>query len=200
MKGHEYPRQLLAAMLQRAVPERLARIRAAATTDPLAPNTWPPDPKSYLLADQLPMKEELYPAVVITSTTGSVDSNLQAGLGEFIYEYALTVGVAVVAPRHGGETVSSVGRDRILLAIREALLLNAHLADDCFAVVRGLREETGAAIETLQSQPMSLGNVLFTVRVVEQLTDPLTTEDGSDVVVVTTDVDVVGVDAASALP
>jgi hypothetical protein len=200
MKGHEYPRQLLAGMLQSAVPERLARIRSAATTDADVPETWPPDPKSYLLADQLPMKEELYPAVVITSTTASVDSNLQAGLGEFIYEYALTVGVAVVAPRHGGEARSSVGRDRIMLAVREALLLNANLADDCFAVVRNLREETGAAVETLQSQPMSLGNVLFTVRVVEELTDPLLTDTGDDVTVLTTQVDVDPVDAASPLP
>lgn len=200
MKGHEYPRQLLADMLQSAVPERLTRIRSAATTDADVPETWPPDPKSYLLADQLPMKEELYPAVVITSTTASVDSNLQAGLGEFIYEYALTVGVAVVAPRHGGEARSSVGRDRIMLAVREALLLNANLADDCFAVVRNLREETGAAVETLQSQPMSLGNVLFTVRVVEELTDPLLTDTGDDVTVLTTQVDVDPVDAASPLP
>lgn len=200
MKGHEYPRQLLAAMLQTAVPERLARIRAAATSDPDAPETWPPNPKSYLLADQLPMKEELYPAVVITSTTASVDSNLQAGLGEFIYEYALTIGVAVVAPRHGGESASSIGRDRIMLAVREALLLNANLAADCFAVVRGLREETGAAVETMQSQPMSLGNLLFTVRVVEELTDPLLTDDGEDVTVLTTQVDVTGVDAASTWP
>jgi hypothetical protein len=137
---------------------------------------------------------------VITSTTASVDSNLQAGLGEFIYEYALTVGVAVVAPRHGGEARSSVGRDRIMLAVREALLLNANLADDCFAVVRNLREETGAAVETLQSQPMSLGNVLFTVRVVEELTDPLLTDTGDDVTVLTTQVDVDPVDAASPLP
>ena len=187
-------------MLQTAVPERLARIRAVATTDPDAPETWPPNPKSYLLADQLPMKEELYPAVVITSTTASVDSNLQAGLGEFIYEYALTIGVAVVAPRHGGESASSIGRDRIMLAVREALLLNANLAADCFAVVRGLREETGAAVETMQSQPMSLGNLLFTVRVVEELTDPLLTDDGEDVTVLTTQVDVTGVDAASTWP
>ena len=200
MKGHEYPRALLAAMLTEHVPPRLAVIRAAHTQDPDEPESWPPNPRAYLLADQLPMKEEQYPAVLITSTSAAVDTNLQAGLGEFIYEYAVTVGVAVVSPRHGGETQSSVGRDRIMLAVREALLLNANLAADCFAVVRNLTEETGAAIETLQSQPMSLGNITFAVRVVEELTDPVLTEDGDPAAVATTEVDVYAVDATEILP
>lgn len=200
MKGHEYARQLLAAMLATEVPLRLDIIRAALTTDPEEPETWPPDPKAYLLADELPLKEEKYPAVLITSSSASVDSNIQAGLGEFIYEYALTVGCAVVADRHGGETKSSLGRDRILLAIREALLLNAQLADDCFAVVRALTEETGAAVETLQGKAMSLGNITFAVRVVEELTDPLLDEDGNPAVVTTHAETVTAVDATEDLP
>lgn len=199
MRGHEYPRQLLRTMLTTEVPLRLAAIRAAATVDPEVPETWPPDPKAYLLADQLPMKEEQYPAVLITSSTAQPDTNLQAGLGEFIYEYALTVGVAVVAPRHGGEERSSVGRDRILLAVREALMLNASLADDCFAVVRGMTETTGAAVETMQSQPMSLGNLTFAVRVVEVLTDPLLDDDGNPAVVITHAETVTAVDASEPL-
>lgn len=199
MKGHEYARQLLRTMLATEVPLRLDAIRAAHTVDPEAPETWPPDPKAYLLADQLPMKEEQYPAVLITSSTAQPDTNLQAGLGEFIYEYALTVGVAVVAPRHGGEERSSVGRDRILLAVREALMLNASLADDCFAVVRGMTETTGAAVETLQSQPMSLGNLTFAVRVVEVLTDPILTEAGEPAAVLTHAETVTAVDASEPL-
>lgn len=198
MKGHEYPRQLLAEMLADKVPALLEAIRVAAA-DSDYPD-WPSDPKSYLLADQLPIKEEQYPAVLITSSTAGVDSNIQAGLGDFIYEYALTVGVAVVASRHGGETYSSVGRDRILLAVREALLLNAQLAPDCFAVVRALTEQTGAAVETLQGKPMSLGNITFAVRVVESLTDPILNDAGDPAVVTTTAETVTAVDAASNLP
>lgn len=200
MKGHEYPRQLLASMLEAEVPVRLAAIRAALTTDPEAPETWPPDPKAYLLADELPLKEEKYPAVLITSSSAAVDRNIQAGLGEFMYEYALTIGCAVVADRHGGETKSSLGRDRILLAIREALLLNAQLADDCFAVVRALTEETGAAVETLQGKAMSLGNITFAVRVVEELTDPLLTEAGEPVEITSHAETVLAVDASHDLP
>lgn len=200
MKGHEYPRQLLAEMLEVQVPLRLAKIRAAATVDPEVPELWPPDPKSYLLADELPMKEEKYPSVLVTSSSAAVDSNIQSGLGEFIYEYTLTVGCAVVADRHGGETKSSLGRDRILLAIRESLLLNAQLADDCFAVVRALTEETGAAIENLQSKAMSLGNITFAVRVIEELTDPLLNDEGDAVVIETHAQTVAAVGATDDLP
>lgn len=200
MKGHEYPRQLLADMLAVQVPLRLDAIRAAVTVDPEAPETWPPDPKAYLLADELPLKEEKYPAVLITSSSASIDSNIQAGLGEFIYEYALTVGCAVVADRHGGETKSSLGRDRILLAIREALVLNAQLAPDCFAVVRALTEETGAAVETLQGKAMSLGNITFAVRVVEELTDPILDEAGDPAAITTHAETITAVDANANLP
>lgn len=200
MRGHEYPRKLLAEMLATEVPIRLAAIRAALTVDPEAPELWPPDPKSYLLADELPMKEEKYPAVLITSTSASVNTNLQAGLGEFIYEYSVTVGCAVVATRHGGEEASSLGRDRILLAIREALMLNSSLADDCFAVVRDLSEITGAAVENLQGKAMSLGNITFAVRVVEELTDPITDESGDPVVITTHAETVTAVDATHNLP
>lgn len=194
MKGHEYPRSLIQDMLEVQVPVRLAQIRESYGAD------WPQDPKAYLKADSLPMKEEQYPCVLITATSASVDSNIQAGLGEFIYEYALTVQVAVVASRHGGETYASVGRDRILLAVREALMLNAQLAPDCFAVVRAVTEQTGAAVESLQGKPMSLGNITFAVRVVEELDDPILNADGQPAVLETHTQGVTAVDAAHDLP
>lgn len=194
MKGHEYPRRLLREMLEGQVPIRLSLVRTAAEEQ------WPPDPKAYLLADALPMKEEQYPTVLITSSTGRPNVHLQAGLGEFVYEYELTVGVAVVASRHGGEELASVGRDRIMLAVREALMLNAKLADDCNLVTRDMAEQTGAAVENLQSKPMSLGNITLAVRVVEELTDPLLDIDGNVITVQTHDETVLAVDASQPLP
>lgn len=194
MKGHEYPRQLVQAMLEEQVPIRLELLRTALDTD------WPANPKAYLLADQLPLKEEQYPCVLVTSTTARPDTAIQAGLGEFIYEYALTIGVSVVASRHGGETVASIGRDRILLAVREALMLNANLASDCFLVVRNLDEQTGAAVETMQSKPMSLGNITLAVRVIETLEDPILTEAGTPAVLATHAETVTAVDAEDPLP
>lgn len=199
MKGHEYPRALVRAMLAEQVPIRLAKIRPV-DVDPAEWGEWPPDPKAYLLSDELPIKEEQYPAVLISSSTASVDSNLQAGLGEFIYEYAVTISAVVVANRHGGQEQSSVGRDRILLAIREALHLNAELAPDCYAVVRSAQEETGKAIENPQSKAMSLGNISLVMRVIEELTDPLT-DNAGDPAVITTHTEIVNpVDASMNLP
>jgi len=183
-------------MLENEVPARLALIRETLTVDPENPVTWPPDPRSYVLADELPLKEEQYPAVLITSTTSGVDTPVQAGLGEFIYEYTLNVSCAVVSTRHGGQTQASIGRDRILLAIRESLLLNSQLANDCFAVVRSANEQTGAAIENLQSKPMSLGSITFAVRVIEELQDLITTDAGQPAVISTHSETVTAVDAA----
>lgn len=194
MKGHEYPRSLLKAMLAVQVPARLSVSRASTGED------WPIDPRSYQLADSLPMKEEHYPCVLITASSASPNTSIQAGLGQFIYEYTLTVQVAVVASRHGGEELASVGRDRILLAVREALMLNAELADDCFSVVRNLNEQTGAAVENMQGKPMSLGNITFSVRVVEELEDPILDGSGDPAVVASHAETVTAVDASRTLP
>lgn len=194
MRGHEYVRSLVCSMLESQVPLRLAKIRTELDTD------WPANPHAYLLADQLPLKEEQYPAVMVSSTTASRDTALQAGLGEFIYEYAMTVAVAVVSSRHGGEEQASVGRDRILLAVREALMLNASLADDCFLAVRSMSEQTGAAMETMQSKPMCLGNVSIIARVIETLEDPILDGSGQPAVVATHAETVLAVDAVQPLP
>jgi hypothetical protein len=182
-------------MLAEQVPARLAAIRAAATHEPDCPK----DPKSYQLADSLPTKEEQYPCVLITASQATPYINLQAGLGEAVYEYTLTIQIAYIASRHGGESLASLGRDRILLAVREALLLNARLADDCEAFVRNASEQTGAAVESMQSQPMSLGNITFTVRVDEELTDPLLDVNGNPVVITSTNQSITAVDALQPL-
>lgn len=186
MKGHEYPRQLIKQMLEARVPQRLAAIRAAAAVEP----EWPPNPKAYLLADTLPAKEEQYPCVLVTSSEASPVSAVQAGLGDFIYEYQLSVGVAVVAGRHGGEVAASIGRDRILLAVREALRLYARLADDCVVYTKSMPEVTGAPGENMQSAPLSLGNISVTVAVTEALNDWILDSDGNPVAVADTSTNV----------
>lgn len=189
MKGHEYPRRMLKAMLEERVPQRLAVIRANAQSE----EEWPPDPRAYLLADALPMKEEQYPCVLITSSEATTANALQGGLGDFVYEYQISIGVAVVAGRHGGDVRASIGRDRILLAVRESLRLFSRLADDCVVYTRNMPEVTGAPSETMQSAPMSLGNIAVTVAVTESLNDWIT-NDGLPVAVETFNVGVEAID------
>jgi hypothetical protein len=176
--GHEYPRALLLSMLMQEVPGRLDAIKARLTADPEAPVTWPPTPNGWLLADRLPQREDYYPAVIVSSTQGRLDQAVQSGLGvsgegDFIWRYDLTIGVAVIATRHGGDDEASIGRDRILLACREAVMLNPKLSDSCRLILRGLSETTGAAVEDLQSRAMALGNLSVGVEVTETLTDQL---------------------------
>lgn len=178
MSGHEYPRALLLSMLMQQVPGRLDAIKAALTSDPEAPVTWPPTPNGWLLADRLPQREDYYPAVIVSSTQGRLDAAVQSGLGtdgagDFIWRYDLTIGVAVVASRHGGDDEASVGRDRLMLACREAVMLNPKLADNCRLILRGLSETTGAALEDLQSRALALGNLSVGVEVTETLTDQI---------------------------
>lgn len=178
MSGHEYPRALLLSMLMQEVPGRLAAIKAGLTTDEENPVTWPPTPNGWLLADRLPQREDYYPAVIVSSTQGRLDQAVQAGLGvdgegAFIWRYDLTIGVAVVATRHGGDDEASVGRDRILLACREAVMLNPKLSENCRLILRGMSETTGAALEDLQSRAMALGNLAVGVEVTEILTDQI---------------------------
>lgn len=176
MSGHEYPRALLLSMLMQEVPGRLEAIKARLTADEDNPVVWPPTPNGWLLADRLPDREDYYPAVLVSSTQGRLESAAQAGLGtdgagDFIWRYDLNIGVAVVASRHGGDDEASIGRDRILLACREAVMLNSKLSDNCRLIIRGLSETTGAPVENLQSQGMALGNLLVGVNVTETLMD-----------------------------
>ncbi len=176
MSGHEYPRALLLSMLMQEVPGRLEAIKARLTADEDNPVVWPPTPNGWLLADRLPDREDYYPAVLVSSTQGRLEAAAQAGLGadgagDFIWRYDLNIGVAVVASRHGGDDEASIGRDRILLACREAVMLNSKLSDNCRLIIRGLSETTGAPVENLQSQGMALGNLLVGVNVTETLID-----------------------------
>lgn len=168
MRGHEYPRRLLAAMLADQVPRRLAVLRAEMD------DTWPPDPAAVLLSDRLPDDESLYPCILVTSTrmTSMKATSATATVDGFVCTYELTIAVAVRAARHGGDEAASIGRDRVLLAVREALLTAGQLANDCQAVVRGLGEQTGQAGEDMQARPLSLGNLTLSALVYETVTDP----------------------------
>jgi hypothetical protein len=186
VNGHEFPRSLLLSMLMQTVPGRLDAIKAQLTSDPTDPITWPPTPTAWLLADRLPQREDFYPAVLVSSTMGRLEAAVQAGLGptgvgDFVFRYDLTVGVAVVATRHGGENEASVGRDRLLLACREAVMLHPKLDDNARVIIRGLSETTGAAVEDLQTRAMSLGNLSISVEVTETLSDIAGTVDTATV-------------------
>lgn len=191
MEGHERPRRLVLAMLQATMPRRLevARRRAG--------QPWPPDPRAYLVSDAMPMREEAFPCVLVQCTGSQLVQSSQAGLGEFLFQYAMRAQVLVTSGREPGEEAASIGRDRMLLALREAVLLGG-LGHEDYGIVRGsLAEEAGIAVETLQGRPVAVGSIEFTVNAIETLTDPVVDAAGRPVAVSAIDAHVEAGDAAA---
>lgn len=187
MRGHEYARSQVRNHLASAVPVRLAAIRAALEVESPAN---PPE-TAYLLSDELPMDPELYPCVVVMSTGAprfKAQSVSAAGdSADYICTYDLRVVVACRFDESHGDLVASSDRDRLLLAVREALLARVDLPEDIDMVLGNLREDTGAAMQDLRGRPLAAGQINFNVAVLETL-HALPTPDAIEV----SEVDVAG--------
>lgn len=188
MKGHEYARAQVKAHLQAKVPGRLAAIKAALTV------TTPAAPASYLLSDRLPTDPALYPCILINSTgvprMRSQSVYADGDSADFIVVYDLRVVVACRTDVAGGDEAASRDRDRLLLAVREALLGRANLPADIEIVTTDMREDTGAATQDLRGRPLSAGQVTFAVAALETLA-PATAPDALE----ESEIDVVGYSA-----
>lgn len=176
MRGHEYARARVRDHLELTVPPRLSAIRAALAT---ATPTNPPA-GAYLLADSLPTDPVLYPCVVVMSTgapTMRRQSIAAAGdSADYIVGYSLTVVVACRVDIAGGEEEASRDRDRLMLAVREALLGRASLPADLELLTQDIAEETGAAAQDLRGRPLAAGQISLGVAVLETL-NPLPVPD-----------------------
>lgn len=176
MKGHEYVRSIVRAHLQAKVPGRLSAIKSALLT------ATPAAPAAYLLADRLPTDPALYPCVLINSS-GTPRIRAQSVYAEgdssdFIIVYDMRLIVACRTDVAGGDEAASVDRDRLLLAVREALLSRGSLPDDLEIVTTDMREDTGAATQDLRGRPLAAGQITFGVGTLETLaalpaSDPL---------------------------
>lgn len=168
MKGHEYVRAQVRAHLQATVPGRLAAIRSG-----IQGATTPPSPASYGLADRLPTDPALYPAILVTSTSAPsmVKQSVYAAgdSADFVVIYQMRVVVACRTDIAGGDEAASRDRDRLLLAVREALLGRANLPSDMEISTADLAEDTGAATQDLRGRPLSAGTLTFRAAVMETL-------------------------------
>ena len=167
MKGHEYARAQVRTHLQAKVPARLSAIKTALMA------TTPAAPAAYLLSDRLPVDPALYPCILINSTgvprMRSQSVYADGDSADFIVVYDLRVVVACRTDVAGGDEAASVDRDRLLLAVREALLGRANLPADIEIVTTDMREDTGAATQDLRGRPLSAGQVTFAVAALESL-------------------------------
>jgi hypothetical protein len=178
MLGHEFARVTMRDHLIAGVPARLALIRAAWSA------TTPADPAAYLLADTLPLDASQYPIVLVQSTSLVDQRATESGqLGVWICEYAVTVVVAARSDVAGDWEGASRQRDRLLLAVRETLMMGRELADNAFAVTQGMSEEIGDAAQDVQSRPLAAGTITLRVRVAEELSDDVAEITGHAVTV-----------------
>lgn len=169
MRGHEQVKTLVRDYLQEWLPIRLELIRQGLEVD------LPQDPNSFLLADNLPQNDpSLYPAVLVMSTRTVGMTRRKAtsagDLAEFDVDYEVVVVVAAEHDEYGDSESAALHRDRLLLAVRECVLLPAQLDADTAILASPLPSEiTGAAAETLRGQALAAGQITFQVRAVETL-------------------------------
>lgn len=169
MRGHEYARTAVLERLRDVLPIRLAGIRAALEV------ATPVDPpaSAYLLADSLPDDPGQYPCVVVMSTSAPVIKRQGvAGDGEsvdYIVRYSLRIVVACRLDETGGAVAASLDRDRLLLAVREALISRTAMPEDFDIEPSSISEQTGAAAQDLRGRPLAAGEITVTAMALETL-------------------------------
>jgi|JI10StandDraft_1071094.scaffolds.fasta_scaffold44688_6 hypothetical protein len=187
MRGHEYIREAVRTYLEAAVPTRLAaHLAANGLTTP------EPADVTFVLADGLQDITD-FPVVVVRSTDATNDTWTADGTWSVLYD--LEVIVACDHRTHGDYEGASKDRDRLLLAVREALYRITGLTEDIDIVPGKRSEQTGAASMSLAGVPLAAGTVKFIARVLETLDDLAPPEDVGAV-----DVSAAAFDASQTIP
>ena len=194
MIGHEGVRRLTEKHLAERLPAALAAIRAAVPPVEVdnEPAVWPPDPH-VMCADEFPERSDKLPAVIVTSAQLLDMKAEQGGASpEWVCTYQLDLGALVVSPQSGQLTLASIGRDRILLALRHIAIAEPQVGPNVRLVCREMTEETGPGKQDSASRPMAAGLITLQVEAIESLA-----ETTFDIETITTDVS--AVDAAQSL-
>lgn len=189
MLGHEHARDLIRGHLQTWVPVRLAQTRTRLDV------TEPTDPAAYLLADAFPIDASKYPVIVIQSSEVTGMQAVGTDRSTYVVEYAINVVGGCRSASAGGYEDASRQRDRLMLAVREAMLTQSGFGDDeAQIVIASYTDRTGEGSQDVQGRPLSAGVIGIRVRVIEELAeltypidstsitvDPVTTDPTADI-------------------
>ena len=180
--GDEYVREAVRTYLETAVPTRLAAELAA---DGL---TSPSTDIAFLLQDVLEGVES-FPAVLVKSTLGEIDK--WVATRTFWMDYTVELIVACDHRVHGSYEGASTDRDRVLRAVRGAVLTMSGLPNDINVNLRTVKWVTGAAVQTLAGVPLAAGTLTFDAKVEETISvlDPPEDMDAADLTVTGVDAD-----------
>jgi len=199
MRGHEYLRDVVRDYLEQSVPVLLAAHLAEIE------QTFPdPAELNFVLADSLQdvvetENEAPYPVVAVRSAVAEDSQNL--GGRTWAYTYGLKVMVACDHRVYGAEgyRMATRARDRLMLAVREALLAVRGMTNDGddgdVELMPGKRREgTGRGNQqSLSGVALAAGEIDVRARVVERLA-PAAAEQ-----IAAVDMSVTGVDASQQL-
>lgn len=180
MNGHELVRTAILDLLRAQVPGRLAVLRAARSLSPADA----PDPVVYALDERWPSKDT-WPAVCVPSTElrSLIREANDAGAETWTGTYAVNVAVGTRFDEHRATNEAALQRDRLLLAVREVLLLSPKPQAGVRIMPNSIAEEAGTPGEDIAARPHALGVVSFTVQTEETIApaaDP-PTADTADV-------------------
>lgn len=194
MIGPEGVRRLTEAHLAALLPGELDRIRAA--TPPVEvhnePDVWPPNPKVFC-SDKIPDRSDKLPAVMVGSCQLLSLKAEESGIGATWYgRYSFDISALVVSPNAGGDTLATIGRDRLVLAVIKLLLRHPDTGHGVTLLTRDLTAETGPAREDETSRPLAAG-----VITVQADTEEIFDDDSIPIESITTVID--AVDASQSL-
>lgn len=180
MLGHEGIRRYTEDHFKAVLPVKLAEIRERTPPVDVAncPAVWPPETVHVMCADEFPDRDDKLPAVIVTSAQLLSMSAHEAGASpEWECIYQLDLACCVVSPQAGGVTLASVGRDRILGALREICIQSPQVGPRVRLAIRDATEETGPGKEDSAARPMSVGLITVHIESTETLDDYYTPVD-----------------------
>ena len=139
-----------------------------------------PDPADlkFYLADGL-QDISNFPAVVVRSTDSSDD--VRTADGTWMMTYDLEVIVACEHRVHNDPESASKDRDRVLLAVREAIYSVTGLTDDIDLAPANAPSRPALRWKPSSAFPLAAGTIKFVARVQETLSDLDPAEDIDDV-------------------
>ena len=161
MLGPEVARAAVRDHLALHVPAALAKIRTAAG------DTNPADPTGYLLADSVAEadinKPGRFPVILVRAPgLDERDPFITDGGRNWTFRYDMEIAILVDTSKFADHAGSSVGRDRLMLAVREVLWTQRTVSPAAEIAMRPYKEKTGeVAHETRQGRPLSAGEIYF---------------------------------------
>lgn len=159
--GHEDVRRAVVAHLKTSVPVMLRQIRS---------DNVPILPRAYLAQDNMPDDDRL-PAVCVASTDLlELRFTTTNKPGPVRALYSVEVACFVVATTHKADEQASIGRDRLLQAIRHSILAPRVVG---MTIDRETyRERTDPAVVDTKGRPLAQGVASFNVSADEVLPGP----------------------------